>query len=393
MAIRKISSLSILLLGMACAMMLSCSDDDTDRYDDYNIVVDDDEQPNDSTVAVHDTLEIAIVWNGAVVALTGDIDSITFTMVGSDVSIVSATDKYLELTLSGSTTDGSLLINSLKKYGIILNGVSITNADGPAINNQCGKSLYVTLAEGTDNYLTDGDSYAEQTFDQKGTFFSEGQVFFNGTGSLTINGKSKNGIACDDYIVIDGGTITVNVEETGSNGIKVNDGFTMNDGTLNISVTADAARGIKSDARVTISGGAMTITTSGDCETEIVDGVEDASSAAGIKCDSLFTMTAGSLTITSKGDGGKGINCADTIKFEGGKLVANTTGSNDEGKPKAVKGDKGIIVSGGSFMATCKKSWALDNGVNTEDPQQRVTILGAPTINDVQKRSVIIKYE
>ena len=31
--------------------------------------------------------------------------------------------------------------------------------------------------------------------------------------------------------------------------------------------------------------------------------------------------------------------------------------------------------------------------VDTEDPKQRVTILGAPTTNTVQKRNVVIKYE
>ena len=243
------------------------------------------------------------------------------------------------------------------------------------------------------NTLTDGENYAERTFDQKGTLFSEGQIYFGGTGSLTINGNGKNGIACDDYIVMNGGTIKIDVEDTGSNGIKVNDGFTINDGVLTIDVKADAARGIRCEARTTIAGGTTTITTSGDCETETVEGVEDASSAAGIKCDSLFLMTAGTLTITSKGDGGKGINCADSVKFCGGTLYAETKGGNDEGKPKAVKGDKGIIVSGGSFTAKCVKSWALDNGVDTEDPKQRVTILGAPTTNIVQKRNVVIKYE
>ena len=385
----KKSFLAFLMMGFTCGMFVACGSDDTD-YDDYKTVVDDDdEENNDTTVVERDSLAVTIVWDGTTAALTGDVDSISFTKVGADVTITSTTDKFLELTLSGSTSDGSLLVYSQKKYGIILNGVNITNADGAAINNQCGKSLFVTLAEGTTNTLTDGDSYAEQTFDQKGTLFSEGQIYFKGTGSLTVKGNSKNGIASDDSVVMDGGTITINVEDTGSNGIKVNDGFTINDGTLNISVAADGARGIKSDARTTIAGGNITIVTSGDCD---LSDEEDASSAAGIKCDSLFTMTAGSLTITSKGDGGKGINCADTIKFEGGTLVANTTGTNDEGKPKAVKGDKGIIVSGGSFTATCKKSWALDNGVDTEEPSERVTILGAPTTKTLEKRNVVIKY-
>ena len=390
----KKSFLTFLMMGVTCGMFVACDDDDTHEFDDYKIITDDEEEElsnSDSTVVTRDSLSVAIVWDGTTVSVTGDIDSISYAATGADVMINSTTDKFLELTLSGSTSDGSLLVYSQKKYGLILNGVSITNTDGPAINNQCGKSLFVTLTEGTINTLTDGALYAERTYDQKGTLFSEGQIYFNGTGSLTVKGNAKNGIASDDYIVVDGGTITIDVEDTGSNGIKVNDGFTMNDGELNISVTADAARGIKSDARVTIAGGATTITTTGDCALE--DGAEDASSAAGIKCDSLFTMTAGSLTITSKGDGGKGINCADVVKFEGGTLYVETKGDNDEGKPKAVKGDKGIIVSGGSFTAKCAKSWALDNGVETDEPTERVTILGAPTTKVVQKRNVVIKYE
>lgn len=389
------SFFAVCMMALVAGMLTSCGDDDTKEYDDYKVVTDGDDEKGDgdSTVVVRDTLAVAIVWDGNSVQLSGDVDSVSYTQTGGDVVITSNVDRFLELTLSGTTTDGSLLVYSLKKYGIILNGVSITNPDGAAINNQCGKSLFLTLADGTENVLTDGEAYAETTYDEKGTLFSEGQIFFDGTGTLTVMGNGKNGIACDDYIVVNGGVINIGVEDTGSNGIKVNDGFTINDGRLTIDVKADAARGIRSEARTTIAGGTTIITTSGDCETETVGGVEDASSAAGIKCDSLFLMTAGNLTITSKGDGGKGINCADSVKFCGGKLYAETKGGNDEGKPKAVKGDKGIIVSGGSFTAKCVKSWALDNGVETEDPKERVTIIGTPKINTVQKRNVVIEYE
>lgn len=379
----------LLLAALTLGLTISCGDDDTKNAGDYTTVTDGD----DPQTVISDTIAISITWSGSEVELSGDSSSIC-SVEGADVTVKSTTTtRYLLLTLNGITSDGSLVVYSAKKYGIILNGVNITNQDGPAINNQCGKSLYVTLADGTSNVLTDGVSYAEKTISQKGTFFSEGQIYFDGAGSLTVNGKAKNGIACDDYVIINSGTINVNVDETGSNGIKVNDGFTINGGTLGVTVKADGARGIKSDSRVTISGGSTTISTAGDCVLETVEGVEDASSAAGIKCDSLFTMTAGTLTITSTGDGGKGINSADTIKFEGGTLVANTTGSNDEGKPKAVKGDKGIIVSGGSFTATCKKSWALDNGVDSETVSDRVTIIGTPTTKTLEKRNVIIKYE
>ena len=380
----------VLLAGLTLGLTVSCGDDDTKSVDDYITIPDDGD--DDSQVAISDTIAISITWSGSEVVLSGDSSSIC-SVNGADVTITSTSNRFLLLTLSGTTSDGSLLVYSLKKYGIILNGVNITNQDGPAINNQCDKSLYVTLADGTTNVLTDGVSYAEQTYSQKGTFFSEGQIYFDGTGSLTVNGNAKKGIASDDYIIINSGTINVSVDGTGSNGIKVNDGFTINGGTLGIAVKADGARGIKSDARVTISGGETTITTKGGCLIETVDGVVDTTSAAGIKCDSLFLMTAGVLKVTSTGDGGKGINSDEIIQFEGGTLEANTTGSNDEGKPKAIKGDKGIIVSGGSFTATCKKSWALDNGVDSENVSDRITIIGTPTSKTLEKRNVIIKYE
>ena len=370
------------LFFMAAALMTACQNDDTDFSSYIN--------GNSSSADI-----IYITYNGTSVSVTGDSNGYV-TANGADVTVNTGTDTdSLLLVLSGSTSDGSLLVYRQKKFGIQLNGVSINNSDGPAINNQCSKSLYLEVVSGTTNTLTDGTSYTEQTYDQKGAFFSEGQVYVTGTGTLNVTGNSKHAFACDDYIVIDDG-VTLNVGSTSGNGIKVNDGLWIHNGTLNISVTADGARGIRCDSTVIISGGTTTITTEGDC---VYDSDEqDYSSAACIKCDYQFTMTGGTLTMTSSGDGGKGINCAADVVFSGGTLVATTTGGNEEGKPKAVKSDTGIIVSGGSFTATVKKSWACDNGydddslTDAELAQKRITVQGTPTSSSIQKKSVIITY-
>ena len=72
---------------------------------------------------------------------------------------------------------------------------------------------------------------------------------------------------------------------------------------------------------------------------------------------------------------------------------------NNNSKPKAVKSDTGIIVSGGSFYAQVAKSWACDNGYNdstvTDDDelaQKRVTVNGTPTTKSITKKKVIITY-
>ena len=412
---KKTSIFSLLFIGLLAFGLTACEKDDTTDFSAYinnpqeetpdpqEETPDTPEVPDDSTdiepivVAGSDTLYIA--YNGATATVTGDEHGYV-SVSGADVTVNALeADTTMLIVLSGSTSDGSLLIYRKKAFTLQLNGVSITNPDGPAINNQCGKALYVDCVEGTENTLTDGEAYGDapvngsgEPIDQKGTLFSEGQIYFIGQGALTVKGNAKNGIASDDYIIFQRGTVTVNVSETGSNGIKVNDGIAIEGGTLKISVEADGARGIRSEAYTTVSGGTTTITTKGDCKIETVDGEEDASSAAGIKCDSVFTMNGGTLTITSSGDGGKGINCSQNVEVSGGTLTVKTTGSNEDGKPKGVKSDTGIIVSGGSFEVTVKKSWACDNGTDSETPDDHLTVIGTPTTKSIAKKAVTVKF-
>lgn len=376
--------LSTLLL--AALAFVACSNDDNYTWDD-----------NFADRTNTDTILIAINYQGDQVTVEGDAWGYV-SASGAHVTVKSSANRFLQLQLSGTTTDGSLIIYSWKKVGVLLNGVSITNPHGPAINNQCGKSFIVTTAPNTVNTLADGAEYQMalglkgDTISQKATLFSEGQIYLRGTGTLQVNAQAKNGIASDDFIVVEGGTISVDVAATGSNGIKTNDGFTINGGTLTVSVAANGARGIKNDARTTIAGGTTTITTTGDCLIETVDGITDTTSCAGIRCDSLFQMTAGQLTITSSGDGGKGINSDQQVLFQGGKLLVTTTGGNQLGKPKAVKASNGIIVSGGTFQASCLKSWACDNGSDSDEPEDHITVNGTPTTKIIQKRNVHIAY-
>lgn len=386
-----------LILLLTVATMAACSGEDEYSLDYFM------EHYGAGAVDQPDTLAVTITFDGLSATVTGadQSDSVTVSRgaKSSDVIINSTLNRYLQLTLTGQTADGSLLIYSQRKLGICLNGVDLTNTDGPAINNQCSKALYLTLAEGTSNTLTDGTTYTDAplntdgtAIDQKGTLFSEGQIYVQGNGSLTVNGNARNGIATDDYLVFEGGAVSVNVAATGSNGVKANDGCTISGGTLTIDVAADGARGIRCEAQTAINGGSTTITTTGDCRIEALDGVTDTTSCAGIKSDSLFTMTAGELRITSTGDGGKGINCSENVEINGGTLVITTTGSNDVGKPKGVKSDTGIILRGGSFHVTVSKSWACDNGTDSETPADRLTIEGTPVKKTLEKRLVQVEY-
>lgn len=367
---KNIITICMLALGLA-----ACQNDDTD-FSAYT----------GGTMSTANV--IYIFYNGTTATVSGDENNYV-TVNGADVTVnTGAASDSLLLVLSGSTSDGSLLIYRERKFGIKLAGVSIHNNDGPAINNQCGKSLYVEVVSGTTNTLTDGTSYTEQTYQQKGAFFSEGQTYFYGSGTLNVTGNTKNAIACDDYIVVDEATITA-TSSTG-HGIKVNDGFWMNSGTLTVDVTGDGCKGISNDSITVISGGTMAITTSGDCVYDAE--AADYSSAACIKSDYQFKMTGGMVTLVSSGDGGKGINCDEDVVFSGGTLTVTTTGGNEEAKPKGVKGDMGIIVSGGLFKVSVNKSWACDNGTDSDSPADHVTVVGTPTSSTIEKKSVEIIF-
>jgi len=371
------------LIGIAMLSLILSACKNDDQYDMSNFKSD-----------------IEIVFNGTTATVTGDTNGFV-SVNGADVTVNGAnnTTANMTITLSGTASEGSLLVYNIRSYTLVLKGVSIHNSDGPAINNQGSKSLYLVLADGTTNTLSDGTTYADApvnasgtAIDQKATLFSEGQIYFNGTGTLNVNGNAKNGVASDDYVTILSSTINIMVASTGSNGIKANDGMFIKGGNLNIDVAAKGARGIKNDARTEISGGTTTIITRGACKIETIDGITDTTSCAGIKSDSLFTMTAGTLTITSKGDGGKGINCSENIEFNGGSMTVVTEGDNKIGKPKAVKSDTGIILRGGYFHAECKKSWACDNGSDSDEPEDHLTIVGTPVSKTIGKRLVEVSF-
>lgn len=385
--------LLFLLAGAMTVGFLSCENDDTD-FSAYTTVESETDYDNDKTTTGTGTDTIYIAYSGTTVTISNDARGVVAAS-GADVTVSdTASTADLVLVLSGTTPDGSLLVYRARKFTIVLNGVSITNADGPAINNQCGKSLFMICADGTTNTLSDGTEYATQSYDQKATLFSEGQMFFSGAGRLIVNGNCKNAIASDDYITIESDIdILTTTAATGMNGIKVNDGMYINGGTLTVNVASNGGRGIRCKARTVITGGDINITTTGDCLVENFAGVADTTSAACIKSDSLFTMSGGSLTVISTGDGGKGIRCSENIEFSGGTLVAQTTGSNDNGKPKALKSDTGILVSGGSFTAKVNKSWACDNGTDSDEPADHLTVIGTPKESTIGKRSVIINYE
>ena len=127
-----------------------------------------------------------INFDGDTATVTGETTSTFVTVEGAHVTITSAT-RRVRYIVSGSTSNGSLKFYSERKFQLLLNGADITNPHGAAINNQCGKPLYVVLKEGTVNTLRDGEVYDMiEGEDQKAALFSEGQILISASTAMTM---------------------------------------------------------------------------------------------------------------------------------------------------------------------------------------------------------------
>ena len=333
---------------------------------------------------------ISINWTAAGATATGD-DKGFVTIEGSDVTVNNTGKEVILYVLSGSSSDGSLKIYGSKKQGIRFDGLSLTNKRGAAINNQCKKRCYV-IVEGS-NSLSDASSAeyaAVEDEDNKAVFFSEGQLIFSGSGSLTINAlnaKGKAGLSSDDYVrFMSSPTITVNAGSSAGNAVRGKDYILVTDGKIIASASADMKKGFSSDSLVRFDGGIAEIKVTGNAAFDSDD--NDYSGSAAIKADKQFIMTGGEVTLTSTGTGGKGIKVGSSSDetnqtqlpasyITGGKLSINVTGreyTQGDVSPKGVKigwaiksgnnrysgysGD--LIISGGTISVKSTYGEALE---------------------------------
>lgn len=313
---------------------------------------------------------------GSTVTITNPLaaSGVTITQNGGDV-VINSTIAAVEYILTGSSANGSLKIYSEKKFKLSLNGVSLTNADGPAINIQSSKSAFIVLGDNTTNSLTDGVTYATVTDeDMKGTLFSEGQVIFSGTGSLTVKGNNKHAICSDDYIRVRSGNITV----TGAvkDGIHANDAFIADGGTLQITATSD---GIDcEEGYVIINDGLFVLNTVDD---GIAASYEDgdaaitpyvtinggtfrikSSAGEGIESKSILTINNGDISTVTADDG---LNATSAIYINGGAVYSYSTGND------AMDSNGTFTITGGKVLAIGSR--APEGGIDCDAHTFKIT--------------------
>ena len=309
---------------------------------------------------------VVVTFNGSTATVESSNSAIKTNISGAYVTIDMLTNSVsgVEIVALGQSSDGGLKIYGDKKFKLTLSGLDLTSKRGPAINSQCKKRMFLNLASGTTNRITDAANYTDDAYtlpgsydeDRKGAFFSEGHIIVSGQGALVAEGKYKHAIATDGYYYQrPGATIAVIGAAKNALHVKGDDedqiGAWFKGGMFYARVASTAGKGVKCDYDIVIDGGKFDIETSGNAEYDSTEA--DTSSAAGIKSDTHIEINGGELVFKSTGSGGKGINCDGSLTINGGNLNLTTTGKryeynrNTTSSPKAIKVDGAIVINGG----------------------------------------------
>lgn len=198
-------------------------------------------------------------------------------------------------SLKGTSTNGGFYLEGAYKCTIELNGLTLTNPSGPAINIQNGKRVAVSAKSGTTNTLTDGTNE-----NYNGCFHCKGHTEFKGKGTLNVTGNSKHAIYSKEYIEIK--NLTLNVNAATKDGIHCKEYFLMESGTVNIKNVGDDGIQVEQD---TSTGSVITgVTTDHEDENSgnfyMTGGTLNISNytASAVKADGTASLTGGTRNFT-----------------------------------------------------------------------------------------------
>lgn len=260
-------------------------------------------------------------------------------------------------SISGTLSEGQIVIEAteLDKVYIVLNGVNITNSKGAAIYIKEADKAVIAMKDNTDNYLTDGKTYAfedENKDEPNGTIFSKTDLVFIGNGSLTVNGNYDRGIVGKDDLQIENGNITVN---SVGDGIRGRDSIVVTGGDIVINSGGDGMQSNNDEntekGYVLIEGGNINITSNED----------------GIQGENNVYVRNGEIKINS--GGGSDNNNSHKNQGPGENMgrnqeISNTSSESleESASSKGIKANTGIIIEGGILNIN-----SCDDSLHTND--------------------------
>ena len=246
-------------------------------------------------------------------------DATTITLEGDSASVVGngayAWDGSVTIgasgtyVVSGTLDDGSIVVdaNDNSKVWILLDGVTIYNDDDACIIVDQADKVFLTLADGSTNTLTCGDTMGESAMEDNtdGAIFAHDDLTINGAGSLDIKAGYKHGVSANDDLVITGGKVSV---DAAKDGLHANDSLRICNAAIDV-VAGDDGFAVDNE------GGYLYVE-SGDVNIECAD--------EGMAAVGDVDVAGGSIAIaTGAEQGHHGIKSDGTCTISGGTVLVS----------------------------------------------------------------------
>lgn len=281
------------------------------------------------------------------IELNGDSATSTSDSVKISGSTVTITEEATYI-VSGTLDDGMIVVNAdeAAKLQIVLDDVSINSETSAPIYIIEADKVFITLATGTNNTLSNGGSFeAIDDNNIDGVIFSKQDLTINGSGSLNISSPADHGIVCKDDLVITSGTYSI---ASASHGLDANDSVRIANASIIIDAGKDGIHSENSDDTslgfVYVKSGTIDIEAEGD----------------GISAESYMKIQDGTINLVT---GGGSVNSSTQTSdsyggFMGGSRGGGhssgaqqiyTTTSEDSTSIKGLKSTGDLTINGGTF--------------------------------------------
>jgi len=288
-----------------------------------------------------DLMQDPDISTAVIIELLGNTASSSQKGVAVDGGEITITEGGL-YTLSGTLTNGQVIVDAGEKETVhlVLNGAAISSSDSAAILVQQAEKVILTLTG--ENTLSSTASLTDEKVDA--VLYSKSDLTLNGTGTLTVNTDSGNGIVSKDALLITGGKIEI---RAGNHGLTGKDWICITDGSLNITAGGDGIHAKNSEdttlGSLLITGGSLVIHSGDD----------------GISATGNLQINGGSFEITTgSGSENGSMKASDTM----GWWSQGSTDTDSKSGAKGIKTDGSALISGGDFQLDCAGDAVHSNG-------------------------------
>lgn len=303
---------------------------------------------------------VTVTLNGSTASASSEAVQIS----GSTVTITAA-GTYI---LTGTLDDGSIVVDATKddKVQLVLDGVSITSSDYAAIYVKQADKVFITLADGTVNTLTNGGTYTQTDENEvDAVIFAKDDITFNGTGTLRITANAGSGIVGKDEVTVTAGVYEITAAE---HAIRAKDSLAIADGSFKLYANEDGLHAENGDdeslGSIYIAGGSFVIQVKDDAIhattlLQIDGGTFEITAAEGLEA-TYIQINGGDIQISASDDG---INAArkssiytPTFEMNDGTLTITMGAGDTDG----VDSNGNIIVNGGTVSVTGQSTFDCD---------------------------------